>query len=50
MRVAIFGGTGPTGRLAIDAALLAGHTVTAYVRDPARLERRTRLTITRGPP
>ncbi len=28
--IAIFGGTGPTGRLAVDAALLAGHTVTAY--------------------
>jgi putative NADH-flavin reductase len=49
MRIAIFGGTGPTGRLAIDAALLAGHTVTAFARDPGRLERRTRLTITTGP-
>jgi putative NADH-flavin reductase len=48
VRIAIFGGTGPTGRLAIDAALLAGHTVTAYARDPARLERRARLTITPG--
>ena len=46
--IAIFGGTGPTGRLAVDAALLAGHTVTAYVRDPTRLERRTRLTIGPG--
>ena len=46
MRIAIFGGTGPTGRLAIDAALLAGHTVSVYARDPARLERRARLTIT----
>ncbi len=49
MRIAIFGGTGPTGRLAIDAALIAGHTVTAYARDPSRLERRGRLTITAGP-
>jgi len=46
--IAIFGSTGPTGRLAVDAALLAGHTVTAVVRDPTRLERRTRLTITQG--
>ena len=49
MRIAIFGGTGPTGRLAVDAALLAGHTVTAYARDPEGLERRARLTITSGP-
>jgi putative NADH-flavin reductase len=48
MRIAIFGGTGPTGRLAIDAALLAGHTVTVYARDPARLERRARLAIATG--
>ncbi len=49
MRIAIFGGTGPTGRLAIDAALRAGHTVTAYARDTTTLERRTRVIIVAGP-
>lgn len=48
MRIAIFGGTGPTGRLAIDAALLAGHAVAAYARDPAALQRRARLSVTVG--
>jgi putative NADH-flavin reductase len=48
VRVAIFGGTGPTGRLAIEAALVAGHTVTVLARDPASLARRARLTIATG--
>ncbi|MFG2913978.1 NAD(P)-dependent oxidoreductase [Kitasatospora sp. NPDC048298] len=37
MRIAVVGATGRTGRLVVDLALAAGHTVTAVVRDPARL-------------
>lgn len=37
MNVAVFGGTGRTGRLVIEQALQAGHTVTALVRNPAKL-------------
>ena len=34
MKIAVFGGTGKTGRLLIDQALGAGHSVTAYARHP----------------
>ncbi|MFE7527775.1 NAD(P)-dependent oxidoreductase [Kitasatospora sp. NPDC057542] len=37
MRIAVVGATGRTGRLVVDLALTAGHTVTAVARDPARL-------------
>jgi len=37
MRIAIFGASGGTGRQLVRQALEAGHTVTAVVRDPARL-------------
>jgi len=37
MRITIFGATGGTGRHLVQQALDAGHTVTAVVRDPARL-------------
>ncbi|MFB7127463.1 MULTISPECIES: NAD(P)-dependent oxidoreductase [Streptomycetaceae] len=37
MRIAVVGATGRTGRLVVDLALAAGHTVTAVARDPARL-------------
>lgn len=32
MRLTVFGGSGRTGRILIDRALAAGHSVTAYVR------------------
>jgi putative NADH-flavin reductase len=57
MKVAIFGSTGRTGRLAVTAALARGHEVTAVARDPARLapvletldaEARDRLSLVRG--
>lgn len=38
MRITLFGGTGPTGRLVLDKALAAGHAVTAYVRDASKLD------------
>ena len=37
MKVAIFGATGKTGIEVVKQALEQGHTVTAFVRDPARL-------------
>jgi putative NADH-flavin reductase len=37
MKLAVFGGTGRTGRPVIEQALAAGHEVTALVRDPAKL-------------
>ncbi len=38
MKLAIFGGSGATGRLVIDRAVEAGHEVTALVRRPESLE------------
>jgi putative NADH-flavin reductase len=37
MRLTVFGASGGTGRRLVEQALAAGHTVTAVVRDPARL-------------
>jgi len=37
MNVLIFGATGPLGRRIVEAALAAGHHVTAFVRTPGRL-------------
>jgi hypothetical protein len=34
MRLTVFGGTGPTGMLLVQQALVAGHDVTAYARNP----------------
>lgn len=38
MKIAVFGATGGVGRAFVSQALAAGHSVTALVRDPARLE------------
>jgi putative NADH-flavin reductase len=38
MKLTIFGATGATGTCLTELALLAGHEVTAVVRDPARLK------------
>lgn len=35
--VAVFGASGGIGRLVVDQLLAAGHTVTAYVRNPGKL-------------
>lgn len=43
MRLTIFGGTGPTGRLLIDQAVAAGHHVVAYARTPAKLPTHDRV-------
>jgi putative NADH-flavin reductase len=37
MKLTIFGASGRTGRPLVEQALAAGHEVTAFVRDPARL-------------
>jgi putative NADH-flavin reductase len=37
MKVTLFGATGKIGRLVVADLLAAGHTVTAYVRDPAKV-------------
>ena len=37
MRLLLFGATGRTGACALAAALAAGHEVSVFVRDPARL-------------
>lgn len=42
MRLAIFGATGRTGRVAVTQALEAGHQVTAFVRSPEGLTVRHR--------
>ena len=37
MKLLVFGATGGTGRQVIEQALAQGHTVTAFVRNPAKL-------------
>jgi len=49
MRIAVFGGTGATGRLLIAKALDAGDSVTAYARHPEKLAIvNDRLTVVEG--
>jgi putative NADH-flavin reductase len=49
MRVLVIGASGKTGHEVVRQALAAGHEVTAFVRDPSRLEiREPRLTVVRG--
>lgn len=38
MQITVFGATGPAGRLVVRHALDQGHHVTAYARDPAKLD------------
>jgi putative NADH-flavin reductase len=47
--LAVFGGTGPTGRLIVADALERGHSVTVLARSPGKLAmRHERLTIAKG--
>lgn len=48
MRLTVFGGTGPTGRLLIEQALTEGHTVTAFARTPAKLPAHERVQAIKG--
>lgn len=45
MNVTVLGATGRTGRHVVRQALERGHTVTAVVRDPAKLEPATGLVV-----
>ena len=49
LRITVFGATGNIGRLVIDQLLADGHTVTAYVRNPAKLTvSHPNLTVVQG--
>ncbi len=49
MKITIFGASGPSGRELVKRALEAGHGVTAFVRDPARLPiEHPQLHVSRG--
>jgi putative NADH-flavin reductase len=49
MRITIFGATGETGRMLTQQALVKGHEVVAYARNPAKLEiKDNRLKIVQG--
>ena len=49
MRLLILGATGPTGRHLVDQALAAGHEVTAFARDAARMDvKHPNLTVASG--
>ncbi|MDB5218057.1 MAG: Flavin reductase [Myxococcaceae bacterium] len=51
MRIFILGATGKTGAQLIDVALARGHSVTAFVRSPHKIERRhERLAVVKGDP
>ncbi|MGH8767187.1 MAG: NAD(P)-dependent oxidoreductase [Burkholderiales bacterium] len=48
MNILVFGATGPTGQQVVNQALSQGHTVTAFVRNPAALpisDQRLRVVI-----
>lgn len=48
MRIALFGATGAAGRLVLQQALAAGHTVTAYARDAGKLASTPKLLVVEG--
>lgn len=49
MNITIFGATGSIGRLAVEQALAAGHDVTAFTRDAARVSaEHDRLQVVEG--
>ena len=48
MNIALLGATGFVGSALLKEALDRGHTVTAIVRHPEKLERRDRLVVKRG--
>ncbi|KAF7886172.1 hypothetical protein EAF00_010275 [Botryotinia globosa] len=50
MQLFVIGGSGRTGKMVIEEALLRGHDVTALVRDPSSMEAKDGLKIFKGTP
>lgn len=50
MLIFVLGATGGTGRAVVNQALERGHSVTAFVRSPEKLEPRKGLSVLRGNP
>jgi len=49
MKLTIFGATGKTGKKAVEQALAQGHEVSAFVRDPEKLDiTNEKLTLVKG--
>ena len=48
MKIAVFGGTGRTGRHVVEQALAAEHSITALARTPAKLPKHERLVAIQG--
>jgi len=48
VKLALLGGTGRTGRLLIDMALVQGHSLKVLARDPQQLKRRANLEAVQG--
>lgn len=48
MKVIVFGASGGVGTAAVQQAVAAGHEVTAYVRDPAKLSAPDGVTVVQG--
>lgn len=48
MKLAIFGASGQTGQLLTQQALAAGHSLTALVRNPAKLQKAPNLRLIVG--
>jgi nucleoside-diphosphate-sugar epimerase len=48
MRITVFGATGPAGRLVVRRAHDQGHQVTAYTRNPAKLDELPGLSVVAG--
>ncbi len=49
MKILVFGASGSTGILVVKQALEQGHTVTAFVRDPSKIDiKNTKLDIVQG--
>ena len=49
MKLLVFGATGGTGRQVVEQAIEQGHKITAFVRNPAKLDiKHTNLKVVRG--
>jgi putative NADH-flavin reductase len=48
VNILVLGATGATGKLFVSQALVAGHEVTAYVRDPGQISMQPNLAVVSG--